>query len=776
MNMENENTFEMVEELEEVEEEVLLSEETLSIPAGENTDNYVQRYLEEIGKTPLLSAEEERELSKKIKEGDENAKAKFIEANLRLVVHFAKKYSGRGVSFADLIQAGNIGLIKGVEKFDYQKGNRFSTYGGWWIRQEIQKELDKDRAIGIPDKKLRIVKKIKKLRNQFLMEKGREPEFEEYAEELELSVSDVEEFLKLEKINPTSMNATVDDDEETEIGDMISDDSHISMEQDIFGEDTFKDYVEKLERLRNHKLDDLSKKAVLQVLLQQDTPKNKTKKIGEVKKELDLSDEQFAGIVKELLSLADQVAKEIKEDVEMDYQHLVEEEKKLKESVSGETTMLTEMQDDFNRIFADTEVDEDDEYEKCWAFDEKTFAGSDAQKRFMDTVGHIRSIPSYKYIVRYLMKKYNLRMSTAEEEQLWNAIENGKVKKHPLFSEMSTCLQADFVKIGVDTGRNLKDYFKPFEKEKRNLEEIATRKIHEMALATQMDINTYFNFRKKVLKRAECDYLDKEFIFMYLTLKYGKICGMYDYKKAYDKLAELYDDVQIDMAVTTELLEDVDSSRALGENLMLRLEEDGKLKEQYKESLFLEQIPDLVLIFKQIQFLKGKNIIRSSEEEFDKQWSTLLSNAGKFEGISDNAKLQRFLYGVEKEKKNDVVFRPEEKDYFLDSKEFALTFLDNNSINQFGEKGDRTKRNLLLTLIFLNYAYDLKNMKPAIQKDYFSRVNYFEHRVCEVLSSCGMRILHSGSAYDAFLKLLLSCEEPIELYRYIWRKKKGVIH
>ena len=185
----------------------------------------VRMYLKEIGKVPLLSAEEEIELAKRMAEGDEDAKKRLAEANLRLVVSIAKRYVGRGMLFLDLIQEGNLGLIKAVEKFDYQKGFKFSTYATWWIRQAITRAIaDQARTIRIPVHMVETINKLIRVSRQLLQELGREPLPEEIAEELDMPVERVREILKISQ-EPVSLETPIGEEEDSHLGDFIQDDN-----------------------------------------------------------------------------------------------------------------------------------------------------------------------------------------------------------------------------------------------------------------------------------------------------------------------------------------------------------------------------------------------------------------------------------------------------------------------------------------------------------------------------------------------------------------------
>ena len=196
----------------------------LSLPEGINIDDPVRMYLKEIGKVPLLSAEEEIELAKRMEDGDEYAKKKLSEANLRLVVSIAKRYVGRGMLFLDLIQEGNLGLIKAVEKFDYRKGYKFSTYATWWIRQAITRSIaDQARTIRIPVHMVETINKLIRVSRQLLQELGREPVAEELAAEMDMPVEKVREIMKIAQ-EPVSLETPIGEEEDSHLGDFIPDD------------------------------------------------------------------------------------------------------------------------------------------------------------------------------------------------------------------------------------------------------------------------------------------------------------------------------------------------------------------------------------------------------------------------------------------------------------------------------------------------------------------------------------------------------------------------
>ena len=195
----------------------------LSIPEGISIDDPVRMYLKEIGRVPLLTADEEICLAKRMEEGDEEAKRRLAEANLRLVVSIAKRYVGRGMLFLDLIQEGNLGLIKAVEKFDYNKGYKFSTYATWWIRQAITRAIaDQARTIRIPVHMVETINKLIRVSRQLLQELGREPAPEEIAKEMEITVERVREIMKIAQ-EPVSLETPIGEEEDSHLGDFIED-------------------------------------------------------------------------------------------------------------------------------------------------------------------------------------------------------------------------------------------------------------------------------------------------------------------------------------------------------------------------------------------------------------------------------------------------------------------------------------------------------------------------------------------------------------------------
>ena len=209
-------SFEDIDETEEID---------ISVPDGISIEDPVRMYLKDIGKVPLLSAEEEIELAKKMEKGDEQAKKKLAEANLRLVVSIAKRYVGRGMLFLDLIQEGNLGLIKAVEKFDYTKGYKFSTYATWWIRQAITRAIaDQARTIRIPVHMVETINKLIRVQRQLLQELGREPSPEEIAEQMNLPVDRVREILKISQ-EPVSLETPIGEEEDSHLGDFIQDEN-----------------------------------------------------------------------------------------------------------------------------------------------------------------------------------------------------------------------------------------------------------------------------------------------------------------------------------------------------------------------------------------------------------------------------------------------------------------------------------------------------------------------------------------------------------------------
>ena len=205
-------------------EEIDIEKEDLSVPRGISVDDPVRMYLKEIGKVSLLTAEQETEIAKRMEQGDEMAKRELAEANLRLVVSIAKRYVGRGMLFLDLIQEGNLGLIKAVEKFDYTKGYKFSTYATWWIRQAITRAIaDQARTIRIPVHMVETINKLIRVSRQLLQDLGRDPTPEEIAKEMGLEVEKVREIQKIAQ-EPVSLETPIGEEEDSHLGDFIPDD------------------------------------------------------------------------------------------------------------------------------------------------------------------------------------------------------------------------------------------------------------------------------------------------------------------------------------------------------------------------------------------------------------------------------------------------------------------------------------------------------------------------------------------------------------------------
>ena len=223
---ESENV-ELVEDMEKELEEIEVTKEELedlSVPEGISIDDHVKMYLKEIGKVDLLTADEETDLARRMSEGDEVAKKKLAEANLRLVVSIAKRYVGRGMLFLDLIQEGNLGLIRAVDKFDYTKGYKFSTYATWWIRQAITRAIaDQARTIRIPVHMVETINKLVRVSRQLVQELGREPTPEELAKGLNMSVEKVREISKISQ-EPVSLETPIGEEEDSHLGDFIPDD------------------------------------------------------------------------------------------------------------------------------------------------------------------------------------------------------------------------------------------------------------------------------------------------------------------------------------------------------------------------------------------------------------------------------------------------------------------------------------------------------------------------------------------------------------------------
>ena len=224
--------------LDDADDDFLKEEEEIDLDAidlleGIGTEDPVRMYLKEIGTVPLLSADEELRLSKRKAEGDDNAKERLIEANLRLVVSIAKRYTGRGMSFLDLVQEGNLGLIKGVEKFDYTKGYKLSTYATWWIRQSVTRALaDQARTIRVPVHMVETINKMSKMQRKLTLELGYEPSVAELSEALEMSEDKVMEIMQIAR-EPASLETPIGEEDDSNLGDFVADSNVVTPEGNV---------------------------------------------------------------------------------------------------------------------------------------------------------------------------------------------------------------------------------------------------------------------------------------------------------------------------------------------------------------------------------------------------------------------------------------------------------------------------------------------------------------------------------------------------------------
>ena len=276
-----------IEDLENV-EEIKLEDMDVSNIDGVSVDDPVRMYLREIGKIPLLSYEEEAELAQKILEGDEEAKQKLAESNLRLVVSIAKKYVGRGMLFLDLIQEGNMGLIKAVEKFDYNKGFKFSTYATWWIRQAITRAIaDQARTIRIPVHMVETINKLIRTSRQLLQQNGREPTPEEIAKEMEISVEKVMEIQKIAQ-DPVSLETPIGEEDDSHLGDFIQDEDSPAP-QDSAAHTLLREQLEEV-------MDTLTPREAMVLKLRFGLEDGKARTLEEVGKQFDVTRERIRQI------------------------------------------------------------------------------------------------------------------------------------------------------------------------------------------------------------------------------------------------------------------------------------------------------------------------------------------------------------------------------------------------------------------------------------------------------------------------------------------------
>ena len=276
-----------IEDLENV-EEIKLEDMDVSNLEGVSVDDPVRMYLREIGKIPLLSYEEEAELAQRILKGDEEAKQKLAESNLRLVVSIAKKYVGRGMLFLDLIQEGNMGLIKAVEKFDYNKGFKFSTYATWWIRQAITRAIaDQARTIRIPVHMVETINKLIRTSRQLLQQNGREPTPEEIAKEMEISVEKVMEIQKIAQ-DPVSLETPIGEEDDSHLGDFIQDEDSPAP-QDSAAHTLLREQLEEV-------MDTLTPREAMVLKLRFGLEDGKARTLEEVGKQFDVTRERIRQI------------------------------------------------------------------------------------------------------------------------------------------------------------------------------------------------------------------------------------------------------------------------------------------------------------------------------------------------------------------------------------------------------------------------------------------------------------------------------------------------
>ncbi len=284
---EDEPDDEIILEMEDSEEAALIEFDDSSV-AGNMSDDPVKLYLKEIGSYPLLSIAQEIELAKKIVEGDTHAKQVLAESNLRLVVSIAKRYVGRGLSFLDLIQEGNLGLIKAVDKFDYNKGFKFSTYATWWIRQAITRSIaDQSRTIRIPVHMSEVINKTYRISRNLLQELGREPSEQEIADAMNLTIEKVREILKV-SADPISLDTPIGEEDDSHLGDFIKDDSIMGPE-DAASYSVLQDQIGKL-------LETLTEREQRVLILRFGLKDGRTRTLEEVGKEFNVTRERIRQI------------------------------------------------------------------------------------------------------------------------------------------------------------------------------------------------------------------------------------------------------------------------------------------------------------------------------------------------------------------------------------------------------------------------------------------------------------------------------------------------
>jgi hypothetical protein len=525
---------------------------------------------------------------------------------------------------------------------------------------------------------------------------------------------------------------------------------------------------------------------------------------------------------------------------------------------SGETEALEAEQNLFNTWMQDTT--DDDFY---WEFSDTFADQKEMQEKFFQYIGeHIKSIPAYEYVLRYLMLRYNISIGNtnciglwkylgdkswkidtkADQTILWNRLKRASGEEPAAFTDADYKLLMSVIYL----------YLKEEYEEKANglvkgafttyfynlINKFSASKLKDLALVQDMDLETYQLFKIKVLKNRENNFLNHDDVMIYLSLKYAADCEEDNYT-AYQKLASMYPEDKMTATEAKKKLAELNSegnsdntSVAIEEWSFDFLEDEGRLKESMKDILFNEFHPELAVFFERINILSSANVDRSCQKVFREQWKRFFTHVEKYylfeindkiqtdkekkramekpennrddssqESQLDRHKIFRWLYGnhveyLKVKKKDDneigrhindisdkdmVKLAPKKpgidevyEDFFLDSQEFLDTRIRDNDFNAATFTKDETRqRNLLLTMGFLNFVSEEDGSETRSEKkrDYTDKILDFEFEMVDLLQSCGFMPLYSGNAYDAFLKMLLASDDPLELFHYIWSLK-----
>lgn len=480
---------------------------------------------------------------------------------------------------------------------------------------------------------------------------------------------------------------------------------------------------------------------------------------------------------------------------------------------TGCTEPLAQMQDEFYKLFdyAEQELEQADitgVSQNVWQYTEDIWNNEVCKQRFFHKIEGLITIPSYKYVFKYLLLNYQVCINQEQLDDFFAYLESGlwsvdeeldecvlpvsAEESQRIVSDLLYQLKREYKKCGLDINRDWKEYLNKI------LYRFDLKFLNELALVLQMEYGYYRIFRKKVLGLGEINFYNRENIMMYLVLKYARDCSESDYVKAYHKLAQLYPKKKENLFIHSVK----ETTKEIGRRLTAYLENpDGGLKESYCKCLFTNEDANLAYMFQLVDSISRKVNKRSVERLFLEEWKKLEDHISRYEkkviiekvrldkkntvSVADyvgKQKIYGWLYGVnilQRAKNRNVERKDKEmyllgngsKEYFLNSKIFLETRIRDNTFSAFPADEQR-QRNLLLTVGFLNFVLESER-GGYLSEDYGERLVDFEIYIYRLFAPCGFMLPHSGNAYDAYLKLLLSCDAPVELFKYIWRLKTG---